>query len=61
MGGISTLLIKTSTFLIGGFLSYNCSIEIMKELYRNVEDVSLLNIQKEYNKKAFIGKVSLKI
>ena len=61
MGGIAEIMVKTSTFIIGGFLSYNCSIEIMKELYRNVEDVSLLNIQKEYNSKTFSRKVSLKI
>ena len=33
IGGIAELLIKISSFLLGGYLSFNSSIEIMKELY----------------------------
>ena len=46
MGGIAEVMFKTFTFLIGGFLSFHSSIEIMKDLYS--EDAAIKKIQNEY-------------
>jgi len=46
IGGIAEVMVKTAVFLIGGFLSFNSSIEIMKELYS--DDSAILDIQEQY-------------
>ena len=33
LGGISELLVKTSAFVLGGFLSFNASLVIIDDLY----------------------------
>ena len=47
MGGIAEVMVKTSVFLIGGFLSFHSSIEIMKELYS--EDKAVIQVHEEYH------------
>jgi len=39
IAGIAELLFKLTAFVLGGFLSFNSSIEIMKDLYSHDEDI----------------------
>ena len=52
MGGIGAVMFETATFFIGGFLSFNCSIEMMKELYSNNCDASFHKIELEFLSKS---------
>ena len=44
IGGTAELLVKLASFLIGGFLSFNSSFEIIKDLYS--DDKEILEILK---------------
>ena len=43
IGGTAELLVKISAFLFSGYLSFNSSIEIMKDLYSCDDEIDSIN------------------
>ena len=43
IGGIAEIFTKVSVFLLGGYLSFHTSIEIIKSLYKHDEEVKFVS------------------